>query len=127
MAFASGKKAWGISDRSGRRYRLREMKREWNGLLVGPDEFEPKHPQLFPINVGQEPQALQNARPETNLTEQRAFQYGFNPVGFKEIPGIIDKNDLVATGSVGTVNVFIPPIPLGSSATGSVGTVTVVV
>ena len=41
MAFASGKKAWGISDRSGRRYRLREMKREWNGLLVGPDEFEP--------------------------------------------------------------------------------------
>jgi hypothetical protein len=127
MAFASGKKAWGISDRSGRRYRLREMKREWNGLLVGPDEFEPKHPQLFPINVGQDPQALHNARPETNLSEQRAFQYGFNPVGFKEIPGIIDKNDLVATGSVGTVNVFSPPIPLGSSATGSVGTVTVVV
>ena len=107
MAFASGKKAWGISDRSGRRYRLREMKREWNGLLVGPDEFEPKHPQLFPINVGQEPQALQNARPETNLSEQRAFQYGFNPVGFKEIPGIIDEKDLVATGSVGTVTVVV--------------------
>ena len=39
------------------------------------------------INVGQDPQALHNARPETNLSEQRAFQYGFNPVGFKEIPG----------------------------------------
>ena len=86
-----------------------------------------KHPQLKSPRVGADPQALRDPRPETNLTEQRAFQYGFNPVGFKEIPGIIDENDLVATGSVGTVNVFIPPIPLGSSATGSVGTVTVVV
>tara|TARA_Y100000004_G_C8861918_1_gene389449 strand:+ start:192 stop:977 length:786 start_codon:yes stop_codon:yes gene_type:complete len=124
MAFASGKKAWGISDRSGRRYRLREMKREWNGLLVGPDEFEPKHPQLFPINVGQDPQALHNARPETNLSEQRAVQYGFNPVGFKTIPGIIEENDLVATGGVGTVTVFLPKT-LGAQALGGVGTVTV--
>ena len=124
MAFASGKKAWGISDRSGRRYRLREMKREWNGLLVGPDEFEPKHPQLFPINVGQDPQALHNARPETNLSEQRALQYGFNPVGFKTIPGIIEENDLVATGGVGTVTVFLPKT-LGAQALGGVGTVTV--
>lgn len=107
MAFASGKKAFGISDRSGFRYRLRDMKQEWNGLLVGPDEFESKHPQLFPLRVGPDPQALQNPRPETGLTEQRAFQYGFNPVGFKEIPGIIDENDLVATGSVGTVTVVI--------------------
>ena len=124
MAFASGKKAWGISDRSGRRYRLREMKREWNGLLVGPDEFEPKHPQLFPLNVGQEPQALQNARPETNLSEQRAVQYGFNPVGFKSLPGLIEDNDLLATGSVGTVTVFLPKT-LGAQALGCVGTVTV--
>lgn len=123
MAFASGKKAWGISDRSGRRYRLREMKREWNGLLVGPDEFEPKHPQLFPINVGQDPQALQNARPETNLTEQRAFQYGFNPVGFREIPGITPDNDLVATGQVGTVGFPATVAVTGEVATFSTGTV----
>jgi hypothetical protein len=64
MAYASGSKAWGISDRSGRRYRLREMKREWTGSLVGPDEFEPKHPQLFPIKVGPDPQALRNPRPD---------------------------------------------------------------
>ena len=53
-----------------------------------------QHPQLFPINVGQEPQALQNARPETNLSEQRVFQYGFNPVGFKPLPGLIEDNVL---------------------------------
>ena len=64
MAYASGNKAWGISDRSGRRYRLREMKKEWTGALVGPDEFEPKHPQLFPIKVGPDPQALRNPRPD---------------------------------------------------------------
>ena len=45
--YASGKKAWGYSDRSGFRYRLRDIK-EWNGLKVGIDEYEPKHPQLEP-------------------------------------------------------------------------------
>lgn len=64
MAYASGKHAWGISDRSGRRYRLRDMKKEWTGALVGPDEYEPKHPQLYPPKVGPDPQALRNPRPE---------------------------------------------------------------
>ena len=45
---ASGKRAWGLSDRSGFRYRLAEMLVEWNGLKVGPDEYEEKHPQLNP-------------------------------------------------------------------------------
>ena len=40
MAFASGNKAWGISDRSGFRYRIRDMRKEWNGSLVGNDEYE---------------------------------------------------------------------------------------
>ena len=126
MAFASGKKAFGISDRSGFRYRLRDMKQEWNGLLVGPDEFEPKHPQLFPPRIGTDPQALQNPRPDTGLDEQRALQYGFNPVGFRDIPGITPDNDLVGTGVVGTVGVSIfNPQIRGSQATGQVGTVTV--
>ena len=65
MSFASNKNAWGISDRSGFRYRLRDMKQEWTGALVGPDEFEPKHPQLYPPRVGPDPQALRNPRPES--------------------------------------------------------------
>ncbi len=64
MVYALGKKAWGISDRSGRRYRLREMRREWTGALVGPDEYEPKHPQLYPPKVSPDPQALKNPRPD---------------------------------------------------------------
>ena len=62
--YAAGNKAFGISDRSGVRYRLRDMKKEWNGLLVGPDEFEPKHPQLEAPNVSADPQALRNPRPD---------------------------------------------------------------
>jgi hypothetical protein len=61
--FAIGKFAKGISDRSGMEYRLREMKLEWNGSLVGPDEFERKHPQLGPFNVPVDGQAVRNARP----------------------------------------------------------------
>lgn len=62
--YASGSQAWGYSDRSGFRYRLAEMRREWNGLKVGPDEYEPKHPQLEPIKVGPDPQALRDPRPD---------------------------------------------------------------
>jgi len=125
MAFASGKKAFGISDRSGFRYRLRDMRKEWNGLLVGKDEFETKHPQLRSPRTGADPQALRDARPETGLDSQRAVQYGFSPVGFRTIPGLIEENDLVATGQVGTVTLFFPKT-LGSEATGEVGDVTVI-
>ena len=61
--FATGKYSYGISDRSGMRYRLNEMKLEWNGSLVGPDEFERKHPQLGPFQVPVDGQAVKNARP----------------------------------------------------------------
>jgi hypothetical protein len=60
--FASGRESWAISDRSGFRYPYRLMKKEWNGLLVGPDEFEPKQPQLGPFRKVVDPEALKNAR-----------------------------------------------------------------
>ena len=62
--FASGKNAFGISDRSGFRYRYKDMKKEWTGALVGKDEFETKHPQLEPTSKADDPQALRNARPD---------------------------------------------------------------
>ena len=130
MAYASGKHAWGISDRSGRRYRLREMRLEWTGALVGPDEFEPKHPQLFPLKASPDPQALRNPRPEPNLTQERAIQTGYNPVGFRDIPGITPRNNLVAEGKVGTVTIDISGTSdtinlTGVAATGAVGSATV--
>ena len=64
MSYASGKNAFGISDRSGFRYRLKDMRKEWNGLLVGKDEYEPKHPQLTPRPVRADAEALRNPRPD---------------------------------------------------------------
>ena len=123
--FASGKNAKAISDRSGLQYPYRLMRREWNGLLVGPDEFEPKHPQLGPFRKVSDPQALVDSRPEQNLESQRSNQYGFNPVGFKTLEGLAENNDLVATGEVGTVDIFLPKT-LGTQGTGQVGSVTVI-
>ena len=73
MAYASGRKAFGISDRSGRRYRLRDMRKEWTGSLVGPDEFESKHPQLFHPKAFPDPQALRNPRPEQVETSSKVL------------------------------------------------------
>jgi len=104
--YASGKKSYAISDRSGFRYPYRLMRREWTGLLVGPDEFEPKQPQLGPFRKVSDPQALQNARPETGLAEQRNIQYAWDPVGFIGDESLT-PNPLRATGAVGTVTVVV--------------------
>jgi hypothetical protein len=61
--FAQGKFAYATSDRSGVRYKYKDMRREWNGLLVGKDEYEPKHPQLGPFRSPVDAQALKDARP----------------------------------------------------------------
>jgi len=62
--YASEKYALGISDMSGRAYHLRDMRLEWNGFLVGKDEFEAKQPQLTPPKVLADPQALRISRPD---------------------------------------------------------------
>ncbi len=77
--YASGKKAYGYSDRSGFRYRLREMRKEWNGLKVGPDEYEPKHPQLEPNYPGPDPTALYEPRPDSRTEVSVENLLGLNP------------------------------------------------
>lgn len=97
--FAAGKNAFGISDRSGLRYRLSRMKKEWTGALVGFDEFEPKHPQLEPRRKVVDPQALRDPRPD------RAEPF----VVFVGVPLVEAPNlrPLQAFGKVGQVTVDI--------------------
>tara|TARA_R100001460_G_scaffold48702_1_gene86800 strand:- start:2550 stop:3287 length:738 start_codon:yes stop_codon:yes gene_type:complete len=123
--FAVGKDAYGISDRSGFRYRLRNMRKEWNGLLVGEDEYEEKHPQLEPRRVVADLQALRDPRPDiselTNVTVVFPI-FSLNTLVYEVIP--------TAVGSVGEVtfggDVHTPATQTitGVSGTGSVGTVT---
>lgn len=92
--FATGKKAWGYSDRSGFRYRLREMKTEWNGLKVGPDEYEAKHPQLEPNHPGPDPTALYQPRVD-----------GRSEVTVENLLGL---NPFTSTASSAVITVFEP-------------------
>ena len=99
--YASGKKAWGYSERSGFRYRLRAMRKQWNGLKVGPAEYEAKHPQLEPNYPGPDPTALYEPRPnqDTDLTSFIVYtNAGDGIIGQKMTP-------FTATTSLGTVTV----------------------
>ena len=59
----------GISDRSGAAYRMRDIRKEWTGALVGKDEWEAKQPQLNAPRVVADPQALRDARPDRTEPE----------------------------------------------------------
>ena len=98
--YATGKWAYGISDRSGFRYRLRDMRKEWNGLLVGKDEFEPKQPQLLPLPRVDDPQALKNPRPDR--VEPMVVSVGVPVVGIDpflpvKASGIVGEVTVVTT------------------------------
>ena len=69
MTYATGKKSYAISDRSGMAFPYQEMVREWTGALVHISEFEPKHPQIRRKTVKADAIALQNSRSQDfNLT-----------------------------------------------------------
>ena len=63
MAYAKGKYAIAISDRSGLQFPYNEMVKEWNGMWVHTSEYEPKAPQLMPHEHIPDPQALEHPRP----------------------------------------------------------------
>ena len=63
MAFARGKYAKAISDRSGMEFPYREMVREWNGMFVHKSEYEARHPQDEAKHYSVEGHGLRHARP----------------------------------------------------------------
>ena len=64
MAFATGKYAKAISDRSGMAFPYKEMVTEWNGSFVHISEFEEKHPQIRRKRTVADAIALQKVRPQ---------------------------------------------------------------
>ena len=110
--YASGKRAWGYSDRSGFRYRLRDMIKEWNGLKVGIDEYEPKHPQLEPLTAKADPEALYKPRPNNDQEEGEGFVVVVNSNLYKPDfmnPSTLPTNFVVPkmTGRLGEVTIVI--------------------
>ena len=76
MAYATGKNAKAISDRSGMEYPYSEMKKEWNGSFVHKSEYESKHPQLTPRKHRPDPQALKDAAPPKKLGPSDQLENG---------------------------------------------------
>jgi hypothetical protein len=101
MAFASGKYSYGICDISGFRYKLKDMRKTWDGLLVGPDQWSPKHPQLMPKPSPQDPQAIKNARPDVDEDNTKFLVY--TNVGDGKLGSVLDTFSV--TTSVGEVTV----------------------
>lgn len=118
--FASGKFAIAECDRCGFRYKLTQLKKlviktKMVSIKVCPECWEPDQPQLqlgmYPVN---DPQAVREPRPDTSYYANtgdggsRVIQWGWNPVGgARGSDNGLTPNDLVATGSVGTVTVII--------------------
>lgn len=121
--FAVGKDAYGISDRSGFRYRLRDMRKEWNGLLVGRDEWESKHPQLEPVRHPPDAQALRDPRPDSIEDKNVTIEFPiFDLTQVKFLPAFP-----VMHGAVGSVSLSLGQnlSVTGVSLTSSIGSVTV--
>ena len=101
MAFAQGKEAYGICDITGFRYRRREMKKTWDGLIVGPDQWSPKHPQLDPKPTPVDPEAIKEARPDSS--EDNNFFVVYTNVGDGILGAKLDTFEI--TSGVGEVTV----------------------
>jgi hypothetical protein len=84
--YAQGKRAWGICDRTGMRYRLSDLVPEYRngqrtGLRIGKDVVDPDHPQNFIGKVRiKDPQALRDPRPDTGEVFARGF-FSWSPIG----------------------------------------------
>ena len=106
--YAVGKYAQAICDRCGQQYYLKELKKEWTGMKVCQECYEPKHPQLLPKRTINEPIALFEPRPDgvqsVNVSIWNGGDSTIASVGMQ--PASIAK-PLTASGMLGTVTVVI--------------------
>ena len=102
MAYARGKYAKFISDRSGMEFPYKEMVAEWNGSRVHKSEFEPKTSQDNPKRHSSDVEPLQFPRPAR--TESA-------------VATLLPRNPFRFTASSATVSVFEPEHGRSSSDT----------
>ena len=136
MAYALGKFAKGLCDRCAFEYKLHELKEEWNGLKVCSTCYEPKHPQLEPITVKADPEALYKPRPNNDLEVGEGFvvvTYTNIAKGNSMDPNTIGSNfvSVSCTAFVGSLTTTqnVPSniaVLDGLSATSNLGSVSVV-
>ena len=102
MAYARGKYAKSISDRSGMEFPYNEMVKEWTGARVHRSEFEPKTAQDHPRKHSPDKEALKYVRTDRDESEVE-HKLTLNPFRF--------------TASSATISVFEPDHGRSSSDT----------
>jgi hypothetical protein len=102
MAYARGKYAKSISDRSGMEFPYNEMVKEWNGARVHRSEYEPKTAQDHPRKHSADKESLQYVRTDRDESEVE-HKLTLNPFRF--------------TASSATISVFEPGHGRSSSDT----------
>jgi len=122
MRYAAGKRAWGICDRSGLRYPLRELVPQIvngvkTGLLVAKEHLDEDHPQNF---IGRtdtsDAQSLKNPRPDTSPGRDINYTH-------KKFGALSPALGLRA-GTVGIITSNVDVYPSGVSMSAGVGSVT---
>ena len=134
-SYASGKHAFGFCDRTGFRYKLRDLVPQIedgrpNGMLVGRDVLDVDNPQwrLGMINMS-DPQALRDPRPDGGFHQSRELS-AFDPVGGGNTAMGSRTVGLDMSGHVGRVEIQIIQVAstvslTGVSATSNLGNVSV--
>ena len=127
MTFATAKYAYGLCDQCGQRYKLKRLKKQWDGIKSCPQCFDTKHPQLQPKNRPADPEALRDPRPNTDVEIFTGKIISDDIIGS-------NLNGLRIVSSLGSVEaganvVAIPDtstaILTGQSLTSSLGTLTI--
>ena len=106
--FAKGKYAFGFCDRTGFRYKLKDLVPQikagrMTGLMVGKNMLDKDQPQNFLGRLGDcaDPQAIRDPRPDLSQDISRQL-FAFDPVGNGDGGG---SGNIMAHGQVGTVTV----------------------
>ena len=87
-AYARGKLAWGICDRTGQRYPLNDLVDEFvngvkTGFRVGRDVADSDHPQNFTGRVRtDDAQTLRDPRPDTAVESLHGYGPVWNPAQY---------------------------------------------
>lgn len=113
MTYASGKYAYGLCDYCGQRYPYSELRKNWRGFKVCPEDYEPKEPQLDPLKYNGDAIALMEPRPDrveplsvyVGAPGDTAFQSIGSANGTGDMRPQQMAQALIALGSVGNVEV----------------------
>lgn len=111
MAFATGKFSYGLCDYCGQRYPYQVLRKNWKGFVVCPEDYEPKEPQLIPLNYRGDAIALRDPRPDRTEPMTVVVDNAGGDTPFVTVPGSMQPAPsaiaVQGVGEVGTVSVVI--------------------